>query len=211
MNQPRAPLQLLPAPEDRKPGPQDSPPSGAAPREGRRLAPGAPLSPGPLPLELTGELRVGEPVVWWGSKSKIDHRPILWLLIAGLLVLAFATLLAPELWDQPWTELWKPLIPALAPAALLTVREWLSLRDVVVTDSSILVWDHRGRFERLAFRNVRRVDRDLLTGGILLEGARHKLRLPPALAEDARAAIASQTRHTLRSDDGPEDRLSWLP
>lgn len=206
-NRPRAPLQLLPAPEDRKP---------VEPREGptiepRRLVPGAPLSPGPVPLELAMELGVGEPVVWWGRKDSIDRRPISWLIVAGLLVLGFATLLAPELWDQPWRELWKPLIPALAPAALLTVREWLSLRDVVVTDSSILVCDHRGRVERLAFRNVRRVGRDLLTGGILLEGARHKLRLPPALAEDTRAAIASQTRHTLRSGDGPDDPLAWLP
>ncbi|PRP99936.1 hypothetical protein [Enhygromyxa salina] len=210
MNQPRAPLQLLPAPEDREPS-EPTPTRKTSAIEPRRLAPGAPMSPGPVPFELATELRAGEPVVWWGRKSRIDRKPIAWLLIAGLLVLGFATLLAPELWDQPWTDMWKPLIPALAPAALLTVREWLSLRDVVVTDSSILVCDHRGRLERLAFRNVRRVARDLLTGGILLEGAQHKLRLPPALAEDARAAIATQTRHTLRADDGPVDPLSWLP
>jgi hypothetical protein len=51
----------------------------------------------------------------------------------------------------------------------------------------------------------------VLTGGVLLEGARHKLRIPPQLAEDTRAAIASQTRYTLRGSDGPDDRIGWLP
>lgn len=201
-------LQLLPAPEDREPVVEAT----VVDRdEGRRLAPGAPPSPGPVPLELASELRMGEPVVWWGRKDSVDHRPIVWMLLAGLALLGFATLLAPELWDQPLRELWKPLVPALAPVALLGVREWLSMRAVLITDSSVVVCDHRGRLDRLAFRNVRRVGRDFLTGGILLEGARHKLRLPPQLADDAREAIASQTRHTVRSGEGPDDPLGWLP
>jgi hypothetical protein len=205
-------LRLLPAPEDREPSASGEP-TGSSERagEGRRLAPGAPPSPGVVPLELARELRMGEPVVWWGRKEGIDRRPIVWMLIAGALLLGLATLLAPELWDQPLSELWKPLVPALAPALLLLGREWVSQRAVLVTDSSIVVCNHRGRVDRLAFRNVRRVARDLLTGGILLEGAQHRLRVPPQLAEDARAAIASQTRHTLRSGDGPDDPLGWLP
>jgi len=199
-------LQLLPAPGDREPGawPKPSEP-------GRVLAPGAPRSPGPVPFELATELRVGEPVIWWGCKEEVDHRPIIWMLIAGAVLLGFATLLAPELWSAPLSELWKPLVPALAPAALVFAREWVSRRTVLVTDSSVLVLDHRGQLDRLAVRNVRRVRRDLLTGGILLEGAAHRLRLPPQLAEDARAALVSQSRHSLSGSDGPDDPLGWLP
>lgn len=212
----RPPLQLLPAPEDREGGAPPATTPSPSPRpskhaEGRRLAPGAPESPGAVPLELARALRVGEPVVWWDEKDSIDRGPMIWLLLAGLFVLGFATLLAPELWAQPLTELWKPLVPALAPAALFATRERLSLRAVLVTDSSVLVCDHRGRLDRLAFRNVRRVRRDLLTGGILLEGAQHRLRIPPALTSDAREAIASQTRHSLQGGEGPDDPMGWLP
>lgn len=197
----RPPLRLLPAPEHREP----------VPSAGRRvLAPGAPQSPGPVPLELATELRVGEPVVWWGEKDQIDRRPIAWMLLAGIVLLALATLLVPELWAVPLRELWKPLVPALAPAALLLVREWVSLRTVLVTDSSVLVLDHRGKLDRLGFRNVRRVRRDLLTGGVLLEGAQHKVRVPPQLAEDTRLAIASQTRYTVASGERPDDPLGFL-
>ena len=169
--------------------------------EERRLTPLGPQRTsisGTLPFELATELRMGEPVVWWGHKEKIDRRPILWMLLASALLLGFGTLLAPELWSQPLDELWQPLLLALAPAALLTVREWVSLRAVLVTDSSVIVCDHRGYVDRIAFRNVRRVGRDWVTGGILLEGAQHKVRIPPSLADDTRAAIDSQTRFAIR-------------
>lgn len=199
----RPPLRLLPAPEDRDPEP------GSGPRAEPRGLP--PRASGAAPLEIARALRVGEVVVWWGRKQQIDRRPIRWALALGVFMLGLATLLAPELWTVPIAELWKPLVPALAPAALLYARERLSLRTVLVTDGSVLVLDHRGRVERLAFRNVRRVGRDLLTGGILLEGAAHKLRLPPGLAEDAREAIASQTRHGIAGSERPIDPLGWLP
>jgi hypothetical protein len=202
---PRGPLRLLPAPEHRSESPSGQT-SGA-----RRLAPSAPPSPGTLPLELATELRMGEPVVWWGRKDTIDRRPIIWMLIAAALLLGFATLLAPELWSQPLRDLWQPLLPALAPAALLAVREWVSLRAVLVTDSSVIVCDHRGNVDRIGFRNIRRVGRDFLTGGVLLEGVEHKVRIPPSLAADARAAIGSQTRFAIRSGQGPEDPLGWMP
>lgn len=206
MTTPRGPLRLLPAPEDRE-DPGSSSPIGGA----RRLAPSAPPSPGTLPLELATELRMGEPVVWWGRKDQIDRRPIAWMLLAAALLLAFASLLAPELWAQPIGDLWQPLLPALAPAALLAAREWFSLRAVLVTDSSVVVCDHRGNVDRIAFRNVRRVGRDWLTGGVLLEGAEHTVRIPPSLADDTRAAIGSQTRFAIRSGDGPVDPLGWMP
>jgi hypothetical protein len=201
-------LQLLPAPEDRgePTGTTSGPTSGA-----RRLAPSAPPSPGTLPLELATELRMGEPVVWWGEKTTIDRRPIAWMLLAAALLLGFATLLAPELWAQPIGDLWQPLLPALAPAGLLALREWVSLRAVLVTDSSVIVCDHRGNVDRIGFHNIRRVGRDLLTGGVLLEGAQHKVRIPPSLAEDARAAIGSQTRFAIRSGEGPQYPMGWMP
>lgn len=210
-------LRLLPAPEDRSEGGPveaevvDASGSADGAVAGQRFAPGAPPSPGPVPMALARHLRMGEPTVWWGEKHRIERGPMLWLAGAGLFVLLFATLLAPELWDQPLADLWKPLVPALAPALLYAVRQYLSLRAVLVTDSSVIVRDFRGRVERLAFRNVRRVRRDFVTGGILLEGATHRVRLPPDLADDARDAIGSQTRHTLRSDDGPDDPIGWLP
>ena len=200
----RPPLRLLPAPEHREPA-REQPAI-----ESRTLAPGAPRSPGPVPLELARELRVGEPVVWWGEKDRIDRKPIVWMLLACLGLLGFASLLAPELWDVPLGDLWQLVLPALAPAALLLVRELVSVRTVLVTDSSVLVLDHRGRLDRLAFRNVRRVRRDWLTGGVLLEGAEHKLRVPPQLAEDTRIAIASQTRYTIGGGDRPDDPLRFL-
>ncbi len=207
-------LQLVAAPEDREPG-ANARAKVAGPKApkstARRLAPGAPKSPSTVPLELAMELRTGEPVIWWNEKIGISWRPVIWMLVAGVALLATATAFAPDLWDQPLTEMWKPLVPALAPALILVLREWLSCRAVMVTDTSMITIDHRGRTERLAFRNVRRVRRDVLTGGVLLEGAAHKLRIPPSLSEDARTAIATQTRNTLRSNDGPDDPLHWLP
>lgn len=207
----RGPLRLLPAPEDREPIDTTAKPASAGASTGRRLAPGAPESPGTVPLELAMELRTGEPVVWWNTKPSIRWAPVLWTVLAGLALLGIGSAFAPELWREPIAELWKLLVPAFAPAVLLTLREWVSCRDVMVTDNSIVTIDHRGRKDRLAFRNVRRVRRDLWTGGILLEGAAHKLRIPPLLAEDARAAIATQTRHMIKTDDGPDDPLGWLP
>ena len=62
------------------------------------------------------------------------------------------------------------------------------------------------------FSAVRRVHRDLLTGGVLLQGKDTKIRVPPALAENARAAIASQRRSVLRGDGAPpDDPLGWMP
>ena len=212
MAEPHGQLRLLPAPEDRGRESVVETELVDEPAPGRKLAPSAPPSPGTVPLELARELRPGEALVWWNHKHKISWRPVAWVLLAGLTLLAFATLFAPELWRQPVAELGKWTIPVLAPAGLLLAREWLSRRALLVTDSAIVELDHRGRSDRLAFRSVRRVRRDLLTGGVLLEGARHKVRVPPQLAEDARAAIASQTRLSLGSGaEGPEDPLGWMP
>lgn len=211
-------LRLLPAPEDRdteisvlKPS-TEIPVSVASVEEpGRRLAPGAPKSPGTMPFEYARELRVGEAAIWWNHKETISWGPVLWTFAAAVLLIAVATAIVPEFWGQPLEDLWKPIVPALLPSLLLLVREWLSRRAIVVTDNSVISFDHRGRVERLGFRNVRAIKRDLLTGGVLLEGAEHKIRIPPVLADDTREAVASQVRHTLRGGQELEDSLGWFP
>lgn len=188
-------------------------PSDPAPIGGRRrLAPGAPYSPGTVPLELAQQLRTGEALVWWGYKDRVNFKPVLWTVLAGAVVLAGVSLFAPELWRQPLANLWKPIAAIFSPALLVYLREYLSLRHLAVTDTSVIEVTQRGRADRIAFRNVDRVGRDLLTGGILLVGKAHRVRVPPTLMDDARAAIDSQTRDAIRgSTEGPIDPMSWLP
>jgi hypothetical protein len=178
----------------------------------RRLAPGAPLSPGTVPLELSQLLRSGEALVWWDYKDRVNWRPVGWTFGACALVLAGVSLFAPELWAQPLSSLWKAIAAVLSPAFLVFLRERLSLRHLAVTDTSVIELSPRGRADRIAFRNVGRVRRDLLTGGILLDGKKHRVRIPPSLMDTARDAIASQTRDTLKgSPEQPDDPLGWLP
>lgn len=213
-------LRLLPAPEDRDTETSVKQEARSAERSTteratemsvRVLAPGAPSSPGTMPLELARELRVGEAVIWWNQKDTIHWRLVGWVFAAGLLILAIGTLFAPELWLQPLDELWKTVVPALLPAPLLAAREWYSQRAIIVTDNSVIGFDHRGRVDRIGFRNVRTIKRDLLTGGVLLEGTAHRVRIPPSLADDARQAIASQLRNTVRATDELHDALGWFP
>ena len=197
-------------------GGQGGPPRGAKPKrrddEGPRLAPGAPPSAGTLPLEFAQLLRRGEAVVWWDEKERVSWRPVLWTVVAGLVILGGVSAFAPELWQQPLNQLWKPVAAIFSPAAFVFAREFLGRRALVVTDNSIIDVDWRGRSDRIGFRTIRRVRRDFLTGGVLLEGEAHKVRVPPALSERAREAIASQTVNMIRaSNDGPVDSLGWLP
>ncbi len=194
------------------PGPESEAEPGPGPGPERSHGPSKPpRPPGAVPLELAQLLRRGEAIVWWGAKDQISWRPVLWTLLAGLLLLAAATVFAPAMWSRPLDEAWPPVAATLAPAALVTVREYLSLRMIGVTDTSVIALPRFGSADRIAFRNVDVVRTDLLTGGVLLEGAAHKVRIPPGLMEDTRAAIASQTRNAIRSGDGPDDRLGWLP
>lgn len=212
-------LRLLPAPEDRdtdisvdaKSSTEISSKPVAMEDPGRRLAPGAPKSPGTMPFEYAQHLRVGEAAIWWNHKEAISWAPVLWTLGAAVILVGGATAIVPEFWQQPLDELWKAVVPALLPSLLLLAREWVSRRAIVVTDNSVIGFDHRGRVERLGFRNVRSIRRDLITGGVLIEGAEHKIRVPPSLAEDTRDAVASQLRHTIRSPDGLDDQLGWFP
>jgi hypothetical protein len=163
-----------------------------------------------VPLELARYLRSGEAVVWWGRKDRTQWRPIVSTLVLAAALLAGASLVVPELWSAPPGTLAQAVAVLLAPAALLALRERLSRRSLAVTDTSILELTARGHADRIGFRNVRRVRRDFLTGGILLEGERHRVRVPPSLMDDARIAIASQTRAALHGGDAPDDPLGWL-
>ena len=104
----------------------------------RRLAPGAPLSPGTIPMHLAMALGRDEAVVWWDEKNTVSWRPVLWTLLGGLLLIMGATLFAPELWKQPWPDLWKSLAVPLLPALLVYQRERFARRGLVVTDESIV-------------------------------------------------------------------------
>ena len=201
-----------PAPKALTAGPADSVPKDMPEEAGRRLAPGAPLSPGTVPLELALHLRSGEALVWWDAKAALDLRQPMIVLAACVLVLLAVTAVSPSFWSQPFADLWPPVAALLSPVALMLVREQLSLRSLMVTDTSIVEVTRSGQVSRLVFSAVRRVHRDLLTGGVLLQGKDTKIRVPPALAENARAAIASQRRSVLRGDGAPpDDPLGWMP
>jgi len=201
-----------PAPRALGPAPADAVPRDMPEEAGRRLAPGAPLSPGTVPLELALHLRSGEALVWWDAKAEHDLRPTFIVLAACALVLLAVTAVSPTFWSQPWADLWPPIAALLSPVALLLLREQLSLRSLMVTDTAIVEVTRGGQVSRLVFSAVRRVHRDLLTGGVLLQGKDTKIRVPPALAENARAAIASQRRSVLRGDASlPDDPLGWMP
>lgn len=177
----------------------------------RILATGAPPSPSVVPLDLARHLEFGEALAWWDDKSYMDRAPIM---LAGALVavaLVVVTLLAPQFWLQPFDQLWQPLGAVSLPLAFAVLRERLSRRAVLVTDTSILDVDMSGRGNRLAFDNVRAVRRDLLRGGLRLEGARATVRIPAALVDDARAAIASQRRGRVTTREGLDDPMRWLP
>ncbi len=201
-----------PAPKALTAGPEGHVPKDMPEEAGRRLAPGAPPSPGTVPLELALHLRTGEALVWWDAKAEIDLRPTAVVIAACLAVLLAITVIAPDFWAQPLEDLWRPVAALLSPALLMLLRERLSLRSLLVTDTAIVEVTRAGVVSRLVFSAIRTVRRDLLTGGVLLQGKDTKIRVPPALVENARAAIVSQRRSVLRGETAqPDDPLRWLP
>ena len=197
-----------PAPKALTAGPSEHVVKDMPEEPGRRLAPGAPLSPGTVPLELALHLRTGEALVWWDAKFTLDLRPIFVVLGACLAILLGITAIAPGFWNQPWEDLWPPVAALLSPALLLLLREQLSLRSLMVTDTAIVEVTRSGAVSRLMFSAIRKVRRDLLTGGVLLQGKDTRIRVPPALVENARAAIVSQRRSVLRGETAqPDDPL----
>lgn len=177
----------------------------------RILAPGAPPSPGPIPTDLAQHLSFGEALVWWDEKDRIHYGPVGLVLLAVLAILAFVTLLAPEFWQQPWSEMAKPIAALLSPAALVLLRERINQRAVMVTDTAIIGIDPGGRAERLGFEGIASVQRDVLRGGLVLQGRGGRVRIPPSLLDDAHKAIASQRRNRVRGSGSVEDPTGWLP
>lgn len=187
-------------------------PTADAQPAGKSLAPAAPRSPGTVPLELAEELHHGEALLWWGRKDRIDYRPIAMILAVAVLVLVGVSLVVPEFWGQPLRSLWPPLAALLSPAAFVWIRERANLRATMVTDVAVIDVPEHGTPDRIAVRNVHAVRRDVLRGGVRLEGARHRVRIPPSLMDDARDAIAVQRRNSIGpSDQRPDDPLGWLP
>lgn len=177
----------------------------------RILAPGAPPSPGPIPSDLAKNLVFGEALVWWNEKDRIRIGPVVLVALAAVSVLGFVSLLAPEFWLQPWQELAKPVGVLMSPAIFVLIRERINQCAVVVTDTSIIGIDNDGSASRLPFDAIESVRRDVLRGGLILDGKRARVRLPPSLLDDARAAIASQRRQKIRGSTAIEDPTDWLP
>ncbi|MCB9751810.1 MAG: hypothetical protein H6713_17690 [Myxococcales bacterium] len=177
----------------------------------RRRAPSAPPSPGTLPLAYAKQLRQHEALIWWGVKDAIEPRPVLWVVGVCAAVLVLVTAFYPGFWWQPWASLWRPLAVLFAPALLVLLRQFSSRRATLITDNSVIDIPRRGEPARLGFDSVRKVRRDLWTGGMRLEGARHTVRVPQELADDARRAIASQRHGMVRASERPDDPEGWMP
>jgi hypothetical protein len=187
--------------------------SGGPDDEERRriLAPGAPPSPGKLPNNLAAHLKHGEILAWWGAKEDIQRGLVLMTLAACLVALGLVSIVAPSFWSGPWSSRAGPLLALLAPAAFVFVREWLGRQAILVTGEAIIEVDRAGRAQRLPLTGIVAVRRDWLRGGIRLLGRRHQVRIGGELAAEARQAIASRLRGTVRAATEIDDPLKWLP
>lgn len=208
-------LALPPGPEEAKEKARETGPKEHVTKdmnqEMRVLAPGAPPSPGTAPLEIARHLRMGEALVWWDAKVGFDVRPLLWIGGACTAALLGVTAVAPEFWDQPFAELWRPIAVLLSPMLVWLIREQMSQRSIMVTDTAIVEVPRRGEPQRLQFTAVQRVRRDLWTGGVVLSGKHSKVRIPAVIEAAARAAIASQRKGALRSKaELPDDPLRFM-
>lgn len=189
-----------------------TPDDGSGGKGPRILATGAPASPGPVPNDLARHLEFGEALVWWGEKDRIDRGPVLLAFGAAMIALLLVSGFAPELWRQSWSGLWPPLLALLSPTLFVLARERITQAAVLVTDSAIISIDPDDRASRLSFDAVKTVRRDPLRGGMRILGARGVLvRVPAALMDDARAAIASQRATRVRSHDDIDDPMRWMP
>lgn len=187
-----------------------SPPTGSGGGP-RILAPGAPPSPGPVPGDLARHLVFGEALVWWDEKERIHLGPVALVVGAGVAILGFVSVLAPSFWLQPLGELWKPVAVLFSPALLVLLRERLNQCAVLVTDVGIIGVDRSGGVQRVALDGITTVRRDVLRGGLLLEGPRGRVHVPPSLMGDAQQAIASQRRSRPRAGGQVDDPMRWLP
>lgn len=192
--------------------PDDSRPNSAA--GPRALAPGAPLSPGPLPEDLQDLLDRGEALIWWNQKEKIDWVSPAVTLVICLMLLGAITMLAPTFWARSPVDFWGPVAAMLLPAAFMLVREYFGRGLWMVTERRIVAINHQGLTQSLPFRSIREVKRDVLAGGVRLTGNNKFLRVTPRYCKDARIALRSQIRNKVlgSGDKAPTDLVGgWFP
>ena len=167
--------------------------------------------PGPVPFFIAQRLRAGEAVVWWGTVDHMMWRAPAVLAGIGAGVFLLVGLAVPELWQQPARELLRAFAVCLAPGAAQAIRNWLARRTVVVTDSAVLDADPQGRGDRIGIGNIRCIRRDWSTGGVLVEGAAHRIKIPPSLVQETRNHVLRQRAVVImRDEDALDDRLGWL-
>lgn len=187
-------------------GSTDPSPQGRGPRI---LAPGAPPSPGPVPNDLAAHLKHGEVLAWWDSKDSIELGLFAVTFGASLVALALVSAFAPEMWSQPWSDLWGPIAGVSAPSIFVLVRQWMSRRSILVTHEALIAIDHDDTAVRLKFATLDSVDRDWVYGGLVLRAGNTRVRVPSELADDAGKAVRSRLRGMLRSRP-VHDPLRWL-
>lgn len=190
----------------------DSSPKTAS--EARSFAPGAPNSPGPLPDDLRELLERGEALIWWNQKEDIDWVSPGVTLVVCLMLLGAITMLAPTFWARSPLDFWGPVAAMLLPAAFMVMREFFGRGLWVVTERRIVTVDFRGYTQSLAFRSIREVRRDHISGGVKLIGPDKTLRIGPRFAKDLRIAMQTQLRHKVlgSGDQSPVDHVGgWFP
>lgn len=179
----------------------------------RKFSASAPASPGPLPEDLRAELRRNEALIWWDEHLEIQRLPIIWTACGSALMLAMASLIAPEFWLRPVAELWRPVAVLCLPIAVVGLREYFNRCALMLTDEAWVRISRNGSVERLPTRSTRRIAKDWYGGGILLEGPPGRIRIPAPLTTRAQKALAAQSR--LRpfdsGDQRPIDTAGWLP
>lgn len=186
--------------------------NGPAADDGPRiLAPGAPPSPGPVPIALAKHLEHGEVLVWWGQKTGMQWALVGLTAGAALLVLVAVTIFAPGFWSQPWRDVAAPVAAIFSPAAFVLYREWIARRSVLVTDTATVVVDAHDEPVRLHHGALRSITRDWLRGGVRLQGPGRVLFVPTILADATRAALVSRMRGRLHGATQVHDPLGWLP
>ena len=194
-------LRLLPGGRSEEDGSRAT--SGASSSRAVSTSPRSSGRGGAVPFALSQRLEAGEAVVWWDAVETMAWRgPSMLAAIAR--VFAMVGVAVPELWSLPAGELARAA--AVSPRARL--RNWWAQRTN--TDGAILDADRGGRGDRLRLSNVRVVRRDRGPRGIL-EGAAHRIRIPPTLTPDVQRHLRRQREVMLmRDEDALDDRLGWL-
>jgi len=184
--------------------------SGRADDDPRVLAPGAPLSPGPCPNDLAQHLEHGEALAWWGEKMNVQFGLAAITLGAAVVALLLVTGFAPTFWDQPFSDLWPPVVVLLSPTLLVLARETASRTALLVTNTAVVEVPRKGAPKRLALQAISGVQRDWVRGGLRVDGPNTALHVPTSLMEESGKAVRSRLKGRVRTPQGVTDPLRWL-